>query len=286
MVCRSFYACPAGRPSRRGSPRRPCAPLFQAGARLGRARASSKPASLMEQARGRLHDGPHPARAGVYADLDFEALRNLEPLLEGHTGAVLAAMDGDRDFDHSVPNAWLASSRHHPFWLFVLQTIIRTAGKGDMSRRARARPALPCPRALTDSAPPPSHWRHVVQRPLDTPCLAATICADPAWQGMAAGQGHGRARAGQHRRGPARRADWVEATTGPVMLHTAIKAFQRANGTGLTILDPGTIYAINWRQTYVLHQAGRRSATWSCATSSTSTLTRPRARRCSPTPTR
>jgi len=82
VVCRSFYACPAGRPSRRGSPRRPCAPLFQAGARLGRARASSKPASLMEQARGRLHDGPHPARAGVYADLDFEALRNLEPLLE------------------------------------------------------------------------------------------------------------------------------------------------------------------------------------------------------------
>jgi len=217
---------------------------------------------------------------------DFDTAVSLAPEARAHTGAVLAAMDGDRDFDHSVPNAWLASSRHHPFWLFVLQTIIRTAGKGDMSRRARARPALPCPRALTDSAPPPSHWRHVVQRPLDTPCLAATICADPAWQGMAAGQGHGRARAGQHRRGPARRADWVEATTGPVMLHTAIKAFQRANGTGLTILDPGTIYAINWRQTYVLHQAGRRSATWSCATSSTSTLTRPRARRCSPTPTR
>ncbi len=147
----------------------------------------------MEQARGRLHDGPHPARAGVYADLDFEALRNLEPLLEGHTGAVLAAMDGDRDFDHSVPNAWLASSRHHPFWLFVLQTIIRTAGKGDMSRRARARPALPLSAESDRERSPPSHWRHVVQRPLDTPCLAATIYADPAWQGMAAGQGHGRA---------------------------------------------------------------------------------------------
>ena len=38
------------------------------------------------------------------------------------------------------------------------------------------------------------------------------------------------------------RVDAVEHTTGPIMLGRAVEAFRRANGTGLTVLDPGVIY--------------------------------------------
>ena len=33
------------------------------------------------------------------------------------------------------------------------------------------------------------------------------------------------------------------------MLYRAIKAFERANGRGLTVLDPGVIYPIDWHTT-------------------------------------
>ena len=68
----------------------------------------------------------------MYADLDFEALRNLEPLLEGRH-AVLGAMTANATDPHSVPNAWMASERRHPFWLFVLRQIIHMAGKDDLN---------------------------------------------------------------------------------------------------------------------------------------------------------
>ncbi len=33
------------------------------------------------------------------------------------------------------------------------------------------------------------------------------------------------------------------------MLHTAVAAYRAAGGSGLTILDPGVIYPIDWRHT-------------------------------------
>ena len=73
----------------------------------------------------------------MYADLDFEALRSLEPLLQGEQ-LVLAAMTADLDWHQSIPNAWMASARRHPFWLFTLAEIIRAVGANDTERHAHA----------------------------------------------------------------------------------------------------------------------------------------------------
>ncbi|KAK9834860.1 hypothetical protein WJX81_004486 [Elliptochloris bilobata] len=79
---------------------------------------------------------------GMYADLDFEALRNVEPLLPGQQvllGSMMTGMDACRAAewamcDHAIPNAWMASVRGHPFWLFALQQIIKAAGEHNTSR--------------------------------------------------------------------------------------------------------------------------------------------------------
>ena len=90
-----------------------------------------------------------PLHAGVYADLDFEALRNIEPLLEGQK-VVLAAMSKDmtpsshpETYEHAIPNAWMASVRHHhPFWMFALAEMMKMAGQNNTKRCA---PGLPLP---------------------------------------------------------------------------------------------------------------------------------------------
>ena len=53
-----------------------------------------------------------------------------------------------------------------------------------------------------------------------------------------------------------RRDDWVEATTGPAMLLAAVQSFRRHHQDGLTVLGPGGIYPINWRDTNQLEHAG------------------------------
>ncbi|CAL5222187.1 g4515 [Coccomyxa viridis] len=118
---------------------------------------------------------------GVYADLDFESLRNLEDVLAGQQ-VVLAEMT-DEDWDQAIPNAWLASEKGHPFWLFCIQQIIKAAGS--------------CAATNTD------RW------------------------------------------------DWLEATTGPVMLFHAVQAYKAVypKAPGLNILKPGLIYPIDWRRT-------------------------------------
>lgn len=46
------------------------------------------------------------------------------------------------------------------------------------------------------------------------------------------------------------RWDWLEATTGPVMLYNAVQVYKRVKGmSGLTLLKPGVIYPIDWRHT-------------------------------------
>ncbi|CAK0786783.1 hypothetical protein CVIRNUC_009997 [Coccomyxa viridis] len=71
---------------------------------------------------------------GMYADLDYEAIRNMDDLLQGH-GVYLADMYSDLDFQPGdegvsklVPNAWMASVPRHPFWLICLQRMIRNTG--------------------------------------------------------------------------------------------------------------------------------------------------------------
>ena len=184
--------------------------------------------------------------AGVYADLDFESLRNLEPLLRGRQ-VLLAAMTAEAGFVHNIPNAWMASVRRHPFWLFVLQEITRTVGAGDFTRRARVRARLL--RYHQTDAAPPMHCVHVQ----GSQCHALADAGSAEWPGMERGRrrcflsvlkGQLCARA---------RVDAVEHTTGPIMLGRAVEAFRRANGTGLTVLEPGVIYPVNWRVTMHLH---------------------------------
>ena len=101
------------------------------------------------RARGLERRAP-PRAPGVYADLDFEALQNPQPLLDGRH-VVLAAMEDESATDQqAVPNAWMASTRHHPFWLFAVAQVIKAASAPE-ERRAR-RPAAA---ALPDARPAP-----------------------------------------------------------------------------------------------------------------------------------
>lgn len=61
---------------------------------------------------------------GLYADLDFECLKNVEPLL-GDYGLVLSRMGSNDSFRHSISNAILMSSKHNIFWLLVFILLIK-----------------------------------------------------------------------------------------------------------------------------------------------------------------
>ncbi|KAH7621804.1 putative Inositol phosphoceramide mannosyltransferase 2 [Nannochloris sp. 'desiccata'] len=65
---------------------------------------------------------------GVYADMDTWLMRKLDTLTEGFDAcvgqkAILAMMSTDIYFQHNIPNAWMASSPGHPFWMFVVRVI-------------------------------------------------------------------------------------------------------------------------------------------------------------------
>ena len=64
--------------------------------------------------------------AGLYADLDFEVLQPFDGLMKGET-LVLASMTDDLTFNHSIPNAWMASAPGHRFWQFCLHHIVASA---------------------------------------------------------------------------------------------------------------------------------------------------------------
>lgn len=69
---------------------------------------------------------------GVYADLDFECLRSLVPLLEGKevvlglepASHVLRNRTISRGLDHFVCNALIASQPRHPFWDHVVASLV------------------------------------------------------------------------------------------------------------------------------------------------------------------
>lgn len=60
---------------------------------------------------------------GVYADMDMQCLAPLDPIL-GQGGVTLGRMGADPNFEHSVPNAWMASEPREEFWLFVISMMI------------------------------------------------------------------------------------------------------------------------------------------------------------------
>ena len=56
---------------------------------------------------------------------------------------VLAEMT-DEDWDQAIPNAWLASEKGHPFWLFCIQQIIKAAGSCAATNTDRQVPRQLC----------------------------------------------------------------------------------------------------------------------------------------------
>jgi inositol phosphorylceramide mannosyltransferase catalytic subunit len=72
---------------------------------------------------------------GFYIDLDTECLRSLAEFLS-YPGVVLGRMGTDLDFDHSIPNAIMASRPREEFWLLVISLAM------DWSAHHEARPDL------------------------------------------------------------------------------------------------------------------------------------------------
>ena len=60
---------------------------------------------------------------GVYADLDFESIKPMDDYLKDKQ-LVLGRMGHDNNFEHSIPNAVMASIPGHPFWLQVLDFVV------------------------------------------------------------------------------------------------------------------------------------------------------------------
>ena len=68
---------------------------------------------------------------GCYFDLDFESLRNIEPLLR-NIHVALAYMTNDTASDISLPNAFLASVPGHEFWWYVIKRILMAVASSDI----------------------------------------------------------------------------------------------------------------------------------------------------------
>ena len=63
---------------------------------------------------------------GLYADIDTECLRPVVP--SAASGAVvLCRMGGNPDFEHSIPNAVMASHPFQVFWLFAIKRMVDAA---------------------------------------------------------------------------------------------------------------------------------------------------------------
>lgn len=64
---------------------------------------------------------------GVYADLDTWCLRPMDDLVAAPR-AYVAEMSEETGFNQNIPNAWLASSPGHPFWIFFAQVVTKFVG--------------------------------------------------------------------------------------------------------------------------------------------------------------
>ncbi|KKF95425.1 Inositol phosphoceramide mannosyltransferase 3 [Ceratocystis fimbriata CBS 114723] len=81
---------------------------------------------------------------GVYADLDTDCLRSSNVIFENYSTpydtaahvvvgedespnrmAFFGRMGTDKQFEHSIPNAWMASTPGHPFFLIPLESVLK-----------------------------------------------------------------------------------------------------------------------------------------------------------------
>jgi inositol phosphorylceramide mannosyltransferase catalytic subunit len=60
---------------------------------------------------------------GIYADMDTECLRSLDSVTN-ESGVVLGRMGSNPGFEHSIPNAVMASEPRQEFWLFVMSLML------------------------------------------------------------------------------------------------------------------------------------------------------------------
>ena len=70
---------------------------------------------------------------GCYFDLDFESLKNLDPLMRNLQAAV-SYMTTDTASEISIPNAFLASVPGHAFWYYVLQRVLLAFVGGEVNK--------------------------------------------------------------------------------------------------------------------------------------------------------
>ena len=67
---------------------------------------------------------------GLYVDLDFESLRSIDELTE-NASVLLAYMGKDEDWQHNIPNAFMASVPDHPFWWYCISRVMLTHVEDD-----------------------------------------------------------------------------------------------------------------------------------------------------------
>jgi FkbM family methyltransferase len=69
---------------------------------------------------------------GLYADLDMQCLTPIDPLTD-QIGGVIVGQEGQihHDGTQRIGNAIIFSSRHHPFWLRVFQSLLQCHAKSD-----------------------------------------------------------------------------------------------------------------------------------------------------------
>jgi mannosyltransferase OCH1-like enzyme len=73
---------------------------------------------------------------GLYADLDFECLKNVEPLLAHARGDVMLGRLSAPNHPEGIPNAWMAARRPRQlFWLLVLDEVRRAVDAKDTIER-------------------------------------------------------------------------------------------------------------------------------------------------------
>ena len=56
---------------------------------------------------------------GLYADMDTECLKRLDPVLEAGD-VIVGRMGADKTFEHSIPNAMMAAKPRHLLWLLAI----------------------------------------------------------------------------------------------------------------------------------------------------------------------
>lgn len=67
---------------------------------------------------------------GLYVDLDFESLRPIDPLTD-KASVLLAYMGKDEDWEHNIPNAFMASVPNHPFWWYCISRVMLSRVEDD-----------------------------------------------------------------------------------------------------------------------------------------------------------